>query len=201
MSFSLLPLSLNPPLTISSPPANKFASAYNTAGNIAIFDVAAADLNVFVHETGHSLDRLGAYSDHPFSSSNNWLKNYALDSHVPDPYSQTNQFENVAQNTVIAVFNLNVPGGVGTVEAQWREIRHQMVTIEEGQEQKGNFLVRGGKCDRRLENDKMVKVEGLQSRVMMARETEEEPDVGLSDGADVIEPVDFDTRDSCRRGP
>lgn len=70
--FSLsLSLSLNLPLTISSSPANKFASAYNTAGNIAMFDVAAADLNVFVHETGHSLDRLGVYPDHPLSSSNN----------------------------------------------------------------------------------------------------------------------------------
>ena len=40
------------------------AAAYNTAGNIALFDVAAADLN---DETGHSLDGLGAYPDRPLA--------------------------------------------------------------------------------------------------------------------------------------
>ncbi|CAF9943195.1 MAG: hypothetical protein ALECFALPRED_010827 [Alectoria fallacina] len=61
--------------------------AYNWAGNIAMFDRINGDLTVFIHETGHSLDLLGAYLDKPLSGSKRWLAQYARDSHVPDPYS------------------------------------------------------------------------------------------------------------------
>jgi hypothetical protein len=41
--------------------------AYNWNGNIAMFNVVD-DMDVFVHESGHSLDLLGAYADNPLSS-------------------------------------------------------------------------------------------------------------------------------------
>jgi hypothetical protein len=42
--------------------------AYNWNGNIAMFNIID-DMDVFVHESGHSLDLLGAYADKPLSSS------------------------------------------------------------------------------------------------------------------------------------
>lgn len=172
-------------------------SAYNSNGNIAMFDRINGDLTVFIHETGHSLDLLGAYPDKPLSSSSNWTAKYALDSHVPDPYSQTNKLEDVAQNTVVAAYNLNVPGGFGSVEPKWREVQHQFGTIVGEQRVAGNLLVRGGTCVRRLANSKAVQAEGV-SRVR--RGLGKPPDVGLSDAVDVIEPVEFDTTEFCGRG-
>lgn len=172
--------------------------AYNSNGNIAMFDRINADLTVFIHETGHSLDLLGAYPDNPLSNSTNWLEHYAKDSHVPDPYSQTNQREDVAQNTVVAAYNLNVPGGFGSVEPNWRELFHQFDAIEVEQRKAGALLVRGGLCERRLENSQAVKVAG-SSRVMPPGPGDL-LDVGLSDVVDVIESVVIDTREDCKHG-
>lgn len=163
-----------------------------------MFDRINGDLTVFIHETGHSLDLLGAYPDNPLSSSNDWLESYAQDSHVPDPYSQTNQLENVAQHTVVAAYDLNVPGGIQGVEPKWHGIRNQLRTVEEEQAVNEEFLLRGGVCNWRLENSKAVRVNG-QSNNRAARGLAEPPDVGLSDSVNVIEPVDFDTRNGCRR--
>ena len=89
--------------------------AYSQGGNIAMFNKIDS-MDLFVHETGHSLDLLGAYPVQPLSSSAEWLDSYNQDEDVPDPYSQTNQIENVAQNTVVAFFDKIVSGGFGTVE-------------------------------------------------------------------------------------
>ena len=172
--------------------------AYNSGGNIAMMDRINGDLTVFIHETGHSLDLLGAYPEKPLSSSKLWLKQYAKDSHVPDPYSQTNQHEDLAQNTVVAAYDLNVDGGFGTVESKWREVYHQFHTIETEQKKAGNMLVSGGVCTRRLQNSEAVKVNG-NSRVMV-RGLSQPPRVELSDDVDVIEPLDFDTREGCKHG-
>lgn len=172
--------------------------AYNSGGNIAIFDRIHGELTIFIHETGHSLDLLGAYPDNPLSSSLNWLNSYAQDSHVPDSYSQTNQVENVAQNTVVAAYDLNVPEGIQGVEPKWYGLRSQLLTISTEQSVNEGFLLRGGVCNKRLENSKAVMVDG-QSRDRTARGLAEPPDVRLSDSVDVIEPVDFDTRGGCRR--
>ena len=173
--------------------------AYNWAGNIAMFDRINGDLTVFIHETGHSLDLLGAYPDKPLSNSTRWLAQYARDSHVPDPYSQTNQREDVAQNTVVAAYDLNVRGGFGVVEPGWDKVFHQFDTIKlEQMKAGGTLLVRGGLCGKRLQNSEAVKVEG-SSRIR-ARGQGGPPDVGLSDGVDVIEAVGFDTREDCKHG-
>lgn len=42
--------------------------AYNWNGNIAMFNIID-NMDVFVHESGHSLDLLGAYADKPLSST------------------------------------------------------------------------------------------------------------------------------------
>jgi len=111
-----------------------------------MFNRINGDMTVFIHETGHSLDFLGAYDDKPLSTSANWLQNYAQDTNVPDPYAGTNQAENVAQNTVVACFNEVVPGGFGTVEKDWGKVFHQFATVQTEAVNAGNLLVPGGTC-------------------------------------------------------
>lgn len=106
--------------------------------------------------------------------------------------------ENVAQNTVVAAYDLNVPEGIQGVEPKWYGLRSQLLTISTEQSVNEGFLLRGGVCNKRLENSKAVMVNG-QSRDRTARGLAEPPDVRLSDSVDVIEPVDFDTRGGCRR--
>lgn len=163
-----------------------------------MMDRINGDLTVFIHETGHSLDLLGAYPQKPLSSSKLWPKQYAKDSHVPDPYSRSNLVEDLAQNTVVAALDLNVKDGFGTVEPKWRELFHQYNTIENEQRKAGNLLVRGGVCTGRLQNSKVVKVKG--NKTVRARGMREPPRVELSDDMDVIEPVEFDTRQGCKLG-
>ena len=157
-----------------------------------------ADLKLFIHETAHSLDLLGAYPDHPLSTSTTWLKYSAMDPNVPDRYARKNQREDVAESTVVAAYDLNVPGGFGVVEPNWHHIFRQFATIEVEQMKAGALLVPGGLCEKRLENSRMVWAGG--SSKVMADRLEELLDVGLSDAVDVIEPVSFDTREDCKHG-
>lgn len=156
-----------------------------------MFANIASDMDIWVHESGHSTDLLGAYSpDKPLSSSQNWLDNYNQDSAVPDPYSQTNQVENVAQNTVVSMFDRNVPGGFGTVEPNWNEIFHQYATLEWEADNGGYLLRPGGTCTQRLANSAPVSV-GTKRRSEAVGLV---PDVSLSPNVTVIPPVAFDTR-------
>lgn len=110
-------------------PDPKGGHAYNSNGNIALFDRVNGELTVFLHETAHSLDGLGAYADTPLHAADVWNSNYNLDDNTADSYSQTNQVENVAQITVVSVFNEVVPGGFATVELKHMGIFHQYATL------------------------------------------------------------------------
>ena len=179
-------------------PDPKGGHAYNLNGNIAMFDKIDNDMTVFIHETGHSLDLLGAYAEKPLSSSGYWLTQYALDSNTCDPYSQTNQVENVAQNTVVGTFNENTPGGYCSVEKKCQANFHQYATLQTVADAAapGKLLRPGGKCTHRLENSKPVQQTAGTSRVM--RRADAAPDVSLPDGIQVIEPVSFDTSEHCK---
>jgi len=180
------------------------AHAYNSDGNIAMFDITT--LTVFVHESGHSLDLLGAYNHSSYagdwetdtlSSSANWLYNYNQDSEVPDPYAQSNQIENVAQNTVVASFNVNVPGGVASVNDKWFNIFHQYATVETVARNAGGLLAPDGEavCSHRLENSALVHPSRRRVRRSLLRRAA--PDVGLSDSVLRIPRRSFHTKDSC----
>ena len=178
--------------------------AYNSNGNIAMFNRINGDLSVFVHETGHSLDLLGAYKDKPLSSSSNWIDNYNQDSNVPDPYAQTNQIENVAQNTVVGTFNENIPGGFDTAESNARAIFHQYATLqtEADAAAPGNLLRPGGMCTQRLTNSPVVSTQSAFSRLVgqfaLGGHVAPPVDVSLSGNVKIIEPKEFDTRESCK---
>ena len=172
--------------------------AYNKGGNIAIFGNITGFLTVFIHETSHSLDMLGAYTQQNNtyeSTSDDWMLNYSKDSYVPDSYAQSDMLEDVAQVSVVAAFDLNVPGGFPTVEKNHSEVFYQVATIETAQRNAGNLLVPGGICSKRLDNSLPVQV-GSKSRTMGKRD--DLPDVSLAEGLEIIEPADFHTSKNCK---
>ena len=174
------------------------AHAYNAGGNIAMFGDAMTDINVYLHESGHSLDLLGAYADKPLSSSDNWINNYNQDEDVPDPYSQTNQVENVAQNTVVTSYERNVPGGFTGLNPDSGKIFHQWATVDTEQREAGNLLIPGGQCTSRLADSDPVPVSGGGSR-LKPRLKKLRLSRGVADGLDEIPPVDFNTKEHCRK--
>ncbi|CAI6339414.1 unnamed protein product [Periconia digitata] len=158
--------------------------AFETSGNI-VFNKPDDDmLPVILHETGHALDLEGAYNNTALSSSAQMWDNYNQDKYVSDKYAASNMVENVAQNTVIAVFNENVEGGYEGVEKRWREIFRQYATVIDRAIAYGkgnNFFKPGmeGVCTHRLPPSPRVRVDGRRSDIRGRRERSE---VSLGEG-------------------
>ncbi|KAL2871414.1 uncharacterized protein BJX67DRAFT_377189 [Aspergillus lucknowensis] len=132
--------------------------AFNSNGNIAFSGTTSSNLDVCLHETGHSLDLLGAYVEGgALSSSQEWLDAYNADSNVPDEYARSNQVENVAQNTVVAVYDKVNPGGFPGVQSNAGAIANQYQLVES---KAGDQIVPGGTCDRHLANSDTVSMTG-----------------------------------------
>ena len=173
--------------------------AYNSNGNIVFFRPVDDMENVFVHETGHSLDLLGAYGSQ-LSSSDNWWNNYDQDSNVPDPYAQTNALEDVAQNTVVAVYNENVAGGYGGIEPNWQNIFHQYATIITVARDNGvgNSIITPGEsqqCSHRLTNSNPVNADGSTT----SRVRRDTADVSLNFAEPIAVSTDaFSTNETCK---
>ncbi|KAL8690638.1 MAG: hypothetical protein Q9218_003952 [Villophora microphyllina] len=183
-----------------------FVHAYNEDGSIVVFDIPSggAGFELFLHESGHSLDFQGAYvGGKQLSNNQDWWNNYNQDPNVPDPYSATNAMEDVAQNTVIAAYNVQVPGGFGMLEPQWQKVHHQYATVETWQREAGNLLVPGDTCGRRLPNSKTVREDGSKptSKKMMARaKLSKKPDTSLAEGIQELPVNKASTRESCKFG-
>ncbi|KAI4140971.1 MAG: hypothetical protein L6R39_005570 [Caloplaca ligustica] len=177
-----------------------FGHAYNSNGNLAMFDITGDNLAVYLHETAHSLDFQNAYNRGQMSNNQNWIDNYNQDPNVPDPYSATNSVEDVAQNTVVAAFNRMVPGGYGSIEPQAGKIFHQYATVDTWQRESGNLLVPGGQCWKRLANSAPVPIPGQASKLRRGVMPKgKKPDVSLAPGLEIIEPKEFHTEESCKR--
>ncbi|KAL8712507.1 MAG: hypothetical protein Q9220_003355 [cf. Caloplaca sp. 1 TL-2023] len=170
--------------------------AYNDGGNIVFFGVTLSDINVHIHESAHSLDLLGAFSpDKPLSGSTKWTNEYNQDSAVPDPYSQTNQVENVAQNTVVTTYERNVPGGFFGLNPDANKIYHQFATVDTEQRETDprSLIVVGGTCTGRLANSSPVPVAGTATVAQAAA-----PEVAMPAGLATIKPKAFNTNETCR---
>lgn len=183
---------------VSVPSPNDYA--YNFDANVVFFGNTLNSLNVHLHESAHSLDLQNAYPEKPLSSSAKWLNAYRQDSAVPDPYSQTNQVENVAQNTVVASYQKNVPGGFTGLNPNANRIKNQFSTVVAQQKDGGNLLIPGGNCRKRLPNSEAVPVGGT-GQAVAAASTEaigEKPDVSIKDTTlEILPEVSFDTREAC----
>lgn len=143
--------------------------AFEFDGTVTFLGPKDDMMPVIIHETGHSLDLSGAYADNTMSSSDRWWDNYNQDSHVPDGYAATNAVEDVAQNTVVAVFNENYPGGFGAIEPDFINISHQYFTLisEAIDAGKGNNLFKPGQseqCTHRMAPTPPVQIGGAKVR-------------------------------------
>ncbi|KAL8946976.1 MAG: hypothetical protein Q9222_006695 [Ikaeria aurantiellina] len=137
--------------------------AQNSNGNIMLNAIGGTPIDVFFHETGHSLDLHGGYTKGQLSSSQNWIDNYNQDSHVPDGYAGSDAIEDVAQSTVLAAYNVQVPGGFPSIEPGWQKVFHQYATVQTWQRESGNLLVPGqGGCSKRLAPSQPVKSDNGQ---------------------------------------
>lgn len=173
--------------------------AYNDRGNLVFFGNTLSNINVHIHEAAHSLDLLGAfYPDKPLSSSTKWINEYNLDSAVPDPYAQTNQIENVAQNTVVTTYERNVPGGFFGLNPDANRIFHQFATVDTEQRQAdpANLIVVGGTCTGRLANSNPV----LVSSTARLQTVQAAPSVALPPGLATIKGAEFSTNETCHFG-
>ncbi|KAL6849642.1 hypothetical protein ACO1O0_009185 [Amphichorda felina] len=138
-------------------------------------------ITVYVHETAHSLD--GHAFSEPFSPSQTWLDAYNADSAVTDSYGQTNQGENFAQQTVIALYDTIVEGGVSEIQPSWEAISHQFHAIIDNI---GDVIVPDGECAERLENSAPVET-SPSARKRPSQSTK--PDVSLSKHIAKISPI------------
>ncbi|KAL7813297.1 hypothetical protein V8C26DRAFT_405466 [Trichoderma gracile] len=143
------------------------------------------DVTVFAHEIGHSLDSHAFDPSYgvPFSTGNVWISNYNLDSAVPDPYAQTSQQENFAQETVISLYDKVVPGGIGTIQPNWQAIYHQYATLEG---YIGDVIIPGGTCTHRLTDSPPVQ---MSSFAKGRRALGPKPHVALSPEVEEIEAI------------
>ncbi|KAI4107001.1 MAG: hypothetical protein L6R37_001894 [Teloschistes peruensis] len=183
-----------------------FVHAYNDQGNLVVFDMPSGvvGFEVFLHETGHSLDLQHAYvNGAQLSTSQNWLDNYNQDPKVPDGYAASNALEDVAQNTVVAAYNVQVPGGFGMLEPGWQDIFHQYATVQTWQREAGDLLVPGGECRSRLPNSETVRQDGGSggSKKMMARaKLAKKPDTSLADDIVALPVNKVSTKKACKFG-
>ncbi|KAJ3496057.1 hypothetical protein NLG97_g2944 [Lecanicillium saksenae] len=142
--------------------------AFEWNGSV-IFFAADNSITVFAHETAHSLDLNGAYADHALSYSDRWWNEYDQDWQVPDPYSNSNGIEDVAQCTVVSVFDVNVPGGFPSVEPNWGGIEHQihLIQAEARDAGEGNSILIPGhnkECTHRMPHSNPVPMNGNSKR-------------------------------------
>ena len=166
-------------------------------GYIAIFGDGYASslhhewhvLHIMLHEVGHALD-FTAYADNVLSKSKNWENAYNQDSKVVDDYARVNFAEDVAQNTVVAAFDLNVPEGLRTFPGDhyWSSIQHQYELVKKEQADAGNLLIPGGMCTQRLENSRPVPIPTKKTRKTKRRHDVSQ-NSGLEDELDTDEPV------------
>lgn len=116
---------------------------------------------------------------------------------MPDGYAQKSLGEDVAQSTVIATYDLNVPGGFrGLERVGWRAIWNQVGLVRKMQAEAGDVLVTGGRCTQRAVNSMPVRVDG-GGRVGRRGEEVGRPDVSLAEGLEVIPATKFSTKGAC----
>jgi hypothetical protein len=157
-------------------------------------------LPVILHETSHSLDLSGAYKQKPMSSSDVFWNAYNADSNTPDPYSQSNIIEDVAQNSVVAIFDSNVPGGFHGVEPKSAGIKHQYQTLQAAAKAvgHGNSLFKPGQnaqCTHKMPNSETVSVNGKSKRNAGVHTRRVAPGKSLAVG---IKPIDTSSRKNKR---
>ena len=109
----------------------------------------------------------------------------------------------MAQTTVVASFNENVPGQFAGIEPNWRNIFHQYATVITWARNAGSngisLIKPGGTCTKRLTNSAPIP-QSSSSRKRNAVKRGEVPDVSLSEHVEIIPSKEFNTIESCKHG-
>lgn len=138
------------------------------------------------HEMSHGLDYMALQQyGFPFSGTSHWRDNYTLDSAVPSDYSRTNFVENFAENGIVGFYDKVVPGGVASIQPNWKAIFHQYSTY---QAYLGDKILPGGRCRVRIVNSETVPVGDADSRVALGLGPK--PEVGFKDSSIAVVRID-----------
>ena len=126
---------------------------------------------IVLHETGHLLDYKAYGNSSRLSSTREYQKEYAKDTKVADDYAASNFGENIAQNTVLATYDLVVPGGFQSVTKDWQSVQHQVGIMKRKQEAAGHILIPQGKCGQRRRNSLPVRIQHPHGKNITRRES------------------------------
>src|SRR3569833_139158 len=128
-------------------------------GDVHALGLGGLNMWVFPHELGHGIDWSSVPNaprgGEPFSSGQAWRDALAADSAVVSEYVRTNEHEAFAETIVVALFDVNVHGGLKAVNSNWTAVETQVETVKKAL---GRFLIGGGSCEKRLEDSPAVPI-------------------------------------------
>lgn len=173
----------------------------NTDGDIVFENLSSDDVATIIHEVGHSLDKF-AY-DEQLSFSSDWVDKTSKDKSVPNTYAGSSAIEDVAESSIVATYNMLVPGGFPKIESRWVEVRNQYETVQTWQREKANTVMRpGGSCRKRFKNSATVERPSTK-RLLRGRwapwRRSPKPDTTLPKGIEVIQPGHFESGRCVRK--
>ncbi|KAL5339728.1 hypothetical protein BJX70DRAFT_397440 [Aspergillus crustosus] len=153
-NFGRLPVRLRDMVRtqIAVPSDGTGAYAYSDLGDIVYTGNMGRLIRIWIHEIGHVIDRTEGV-DHDYSSTDAWLNEYNQDSYVCDKYGQSNNAENFAEETLVALFDKVVPGGINSLAPNSNDIYHQYTAV---QKIAGDRIIPGGTCSRHFADDRTV---------------------------------------------
>ncbi|KZV88927.1 hypothetical protein EXIGLDRAFT_678418 [Exidia glandulosa HHB12029] len=127
-------------------------SAYMSNADV-VFQGPVGTPSVFQHEVGHAVD---FYKNSVRSSgTSKFLNAIQQDSCVPDNYANSNEVEDYTQVGVLSMYEIVTPGGLDTLNANWRCFINQKHALDDFQR---DNMTPGGSCTRRWADDVKVKM-------------------------------------------
>ena len=158
---------------------DQIAAQYFYPGDVEVHDVWMK-VHILTHEMSHGIDffALQQYGS-PFSFTDQWQSNYALDSNSVSDYAKNNWQENFAEVGRIGVYDKVVPGGIGSIQPNWNKIFHQYATY---QGYLGDTILPGGSCRDRVNNTAPVPMSS-SARFNLGPQ----PDVSFKSGVRIVE--------------
>ncbi|KAL8868267.1 MAG: hypothetical protein Q9174_005100 [Haloplaca sp. 1 TL-2023] len=173
----------------------------NSDGDIVFENLSSDDVATIIHEVGHSLDKF-AYGEQ-LSFSSDWRNKANKDKSVPNAYAASSAIEDVAESSIVATYNMLVPGGFPSIESRWKEVRNQYETVQTWQRVKADNVMRpGGSCRKRFKNSDPVNRPSAK-KLLRGRwalwSRSPKPDTSLAEGIEVIQPGHFESGRCVRK--
>ncbi|KAL7620913.1 hypothetical protein AAE478_008223 [Parahypoxylon ruwenzoriense] len=141
----------------------KPSAAYSTGDTIVAAD-EYFKLYILTHEISHSID---SHATVPgvtppeggggLSVSKAWMDLFNHDTAAVTRYARSSWPENLAESGVVALFDIVVPGGVGTINPNWTSVFRQYGTYKTHY---GHIVTPGAKssCTHRIQDSEIVRI-------------------------------------------